>query len=184
MRIALAAFSLMPRSKNFTLVTRRSSPTSCVGPPSDAVIFFHPSQSSSARPSSIEGMGYFFWSEPYHAIISSEDNFFPSHASVYFPSEKNSDGAQSSANTTSVPSLYPAFPIASEMRGSASSLPPFTFGANPPSSPTVMPYPFSVSTFLSAWNTSASARTASRNVGTPTGAIINSLISVDSHDEC
>src|SRR3989338_4262899 len=83
MRIALAAFSLMPRSKNFTLVTRRSSPTSCVGPPSDAVIFFHPSQSSSARPSSIEGMGYFFWSEPYHAIISSEYNVRPEFVSRF-----------------------------------------------------------------------------------------------------
>ena len=59
MRIALAAFSLMPRSRNFTLVTNRSSPTSCTRSPSFFCSCFQPSQSSSARPSSIEMIGYF-----------------------------------------------------------------------------------------------------------------------------
>ena len=61
------------------------------------------------------------------------------------------------------------------MSESASSFPPLTFGAYPPSSPTVVPYPFSVIIFFAAWNISAIMRTASRNEGAPTGIIMNSL---------
>ena len=42
------------------LVTKMSSPTSWIFPPSSSVRFFQPSQSSSARPSSRETMGYSF----------------------------------------------------------------------------------------------------------------------------
>ena len=48
------------------------------------------------------------------------------------------------------------------------------FGAKPPSSPTAVLRPLSCSTFLRLWNTSAPIRSASRNVGAPTGMIMNS----------
>src|SRR5271156_316531 len=63
-RIALPIPSAMPRAKIFGLDTNASSPTSWIflvpafPPPSSFVISFQPSQSSSARPSSIEMIGY------------------------------------------------------------------------------------------------------------------------------
>ena len=59
MRIELAIPSSMPRLKRSTLVTKRSSPTSCTFLPSLSVRSFQVSQSSSAQPSSIEMIGYF-----------------------------------------------------------------------------------------------------------------------------
>ena len=47
-------------------------------------------------------------------------------------------------------------------------------GAKPPSSPTAVASPRSPSVFLSAWKTSAPMRSASRNVGAPTGTTMNS----------
>ena len=47
-------------------------------------------------------------------------------------------------------------------------------GANPPSSPTPVLYPFDCNTFFKLWNTSAPIRIASLNEGAPTGKIINS----------
>ncbi len=50
--------SSMPRWSRFVLVTKMSSPTNWILSPSLSVISFQPSQSSSAKPSSIEQMGY------------------------------------------------------------------------------------------------------------------------------
>ena len=51
--------SLIPLESLSVFVTKRSSPTSCTFVPSSAVSFFHPSQSSSSRASSMEMIGYF-----------------------------------------------------------------------------------------------------------------------------
>ena len=59
MRMLLATPSSMPRCSRLVLVTNKSSPTSWILSPSRSVISFQPSQSSSAKPSSIEQMGYF-----------------------------------------------------------------------------------------------------------------------------
>ena len=48
----------MPRCNSFTLVTKMSSPTSWILPPSLSVRMRQPSQSFSARPSSNDTMGY------------------------------------------------------------------------------------------------------------------------------
>ena len=56
-RIELADFSAMPRARRLTLVTKRSSPTSWMRPPSVRWRRAQPSQSSSARPSSMETIG-------------------------------------------------------------------------------------------------------------------------------
>ena len=61
-RIALATPSFMPFLRNSGFVTNRSSPTSCVVPPSAAVSFFQPSQSDSAQPSSTDQIGYLAFS--------------------------------------------------------------------------------------------------------------------------
>ena len=58
MRMLLAHFSARPRWRNLMLVTNRSSPTIWILSPSLAVSFVQPSQSSSARPSSMLRMGY------------------------------------------------------------------------------------------------------------------------------
>ena len=56
-RIALPVPPSMPRRSRSTLVTNRSSPTSCTRSPSRSVMAFQPAQSSSARPSSIDSTG-------------------------------------------------------------------------------------------------------------------------------
>ena len=56
-RMELATPCAMPLRRKATLVTKRSSPTSCVLSPSRSVNFFQPSQSFSAQPSSIEMIG-------------------------------------------------------------------------------------------------------------------------------
>ena len=56
-----------------TLVTNRSSPTSWTLPPSSAVSFFQPSQSSSDRPSSIERIGHLRRARFQKSIISSDE---------------------------------------------------------------------------------------------------------------
>ena len=56
-RTALATPSRTPLSSNVTLVTNTSSPTSCTLCPSALVSAAHPSQSSSAMPSSMDTMG-------------------------------------------------------------------------------------------------------------------------------
>ncbi|MNK95009.1 hypothetical protein D3C87_1152310 [compost metagenome] len=51
------------------------------------------------------------------------------------------------------------------------------FGAKPPSSPTAVDMPLSARIFLSAWNTSAPQRRASRKLVCETGMIMNSWMS-------
>ena len=48
------------------------------------------------------------------------------------------------------------------------------FGANPPSSPTLVLWPASLSALRSVWNTSEPMRTASAKLGAPIGMIMNS----------
>ena len=50
----------------------------------------------------------------------------------------------------------------------------FRFGAKPPSSPTLVLWPASLSAFFNVWNTSAPIRTASATLAAPTGWIMNS----------
>ena len=70
-RMLLPAARAMPSARRFVFVTNRSSPTSCTLPPSSFVSFCQPSQSSSARPSSIERIGHFAHSFFHRSIISS-----------------------------------------------------------------------------------------------------------------
>ena len=51
------------------------------------------------------------------------------------------------------------------------------FGANPPSSPTVVDSPLASSSFLSEWKTSAPQRSASRKLWALIGTIMNSCTS-------
>ena len=65
-RMELAVPVSMPFFKNFTLVTKRSSPTSCTLSPILSVNFFHVVQSLSPQPSSMETMGLFHASSVSH----------------------------------------------------------------------------------------------------------------------
>ncbi len=56
-RMALATPSRIPRSRISAFVTKMSSPTSWTRPPSAFVCAAHPSQSSSAIPSSMDTIG-------------------------------------------------------------------------------------------------------------------------------
>ena len=56
-RMALATPASMPRSRRSTLVTNKSSPTSCTRSLNASVSMRHPSQSSSAMPSSMDTIG-------------------------------------------------------------------------------------------------------------------------------
>src|SRR5208283_3240160 len=58
MRMALAVPVSMPRARRVVFVTKMSSPTSWRRVPRRLVCAFHPSQSSSEQPSSMETMGY------------------------------------------------------------------------------------------------------------------------------
>ena len=52
-------------------------------------------------------------------------------------------------------------------------------GAKPPSSPTAVVSPSDFSRACSAWKTSVACRSPSRNVGAPTGMIMNSCVSTE-----
>ena len=56
-RIEFAIPARIPRDSRSTLVTNKSSPTSCTLPPSFFVSWAQPSQSSSASPSSMLTIG-------------------------------------------------------------------------------------------------------------------------------
>ena len=58
-----------------------------------------------------------------------------------------------------------------------------SLGAKPPSSPTAVERPFSLSTFLREWKTSAPMRRPSRKLSAPTGMIMNSWKSMGA-SEC
>ena len=78
---------------------------------------------------------------------------------------------------TSSPGLYPAFSIDPMMKSSASVVLAM-LGAKPPSSPTPVASPLSCSAFFSVWKISDPQRTASANVGAPTGMTMNSWKSI------
>src|SRR4030095_4279798 len=73
MRMALATFASIPCWRIFGFVQNKSSPTKRARAPSVSVNAFHPFQSSSAMPSSIETIGYCLTHDDHSAIISSED---------------------------------------------------------------------------------------------------------------
>src|SRR6476646_7617761 len=64
---------LIPSSSRLTFVTNRSSPPSWIFAPNSAVNFFHPSQSSSDSPSSIDRIGHLAQSFFHRSIISSDE---------------------------------------------------------------------------------------------------------------
>ena len=86
----------------------------------------------------------------------------------------NSEAATSIAIFISLPGTYPAASIASTNNSRGSSFPSLQLGANPPSSPTLVLYPFFFNTVFNAWNVSAAIRTASFSLLAPTGMIMNS----------
>ena len=169
----------IPFSRRSVFVTNRSSPTSCTCPPSSAVIFCQPSQSSSSRPSSIEAIGYFPQSCFQCAISSSEVKCLPLFGSRYSPFLPlfHSLDAASIARTKLSPGLYPALSTASKMHWIASSSLPRS-GAKPPSSPTEVASPRSLSNAASTWNTSVHQRSPSQKLSAPTGIIMNSCTSM------
>src|SRR5215510_5231181 len=73
MRTALATFASIPCWRIFGFVQNKSSPTNREASPSVSVKAFHPSQSSSAMPSSMETIGYCVTHDDHSATISSED---------------------------------------------------------------------------------------------------------------
>src|SRR5262245_31688292 len=73
MRMALATFVSIPCWRIFGLVQNKSSSTKTAREPSVSVSTFHPSQSSSAIPSSMETIGYCSTHDDHSATISSED---------------------------------------------------------------------------------------------------------------
>ena len=168
----------IPFFRRSVLVTNKSSPTSCTFPPSSLVRSCQPSQSSSSRASSIEMIGYFSTSCFQCWIRLSEVNLVPAFGRMYSPffSPFHSLEAASMASMKSLPGSYPAFSIALRMYWIASSS-LARFGAKPPSSPTEVASPSALRSAASAWKTSAHQRSASRNVGAPTGMTINSCTS-------
>src|SRR5215813_4849466 len=73
MRMALAMLLSIPCWRIFGLVQNKSSPTRSDKVPSFSVNAFHPSQSSSAMPSSMETIGYCLTHDDHSVTISSED---------------------------------------------------------------------------------------------------------------
>src|SRR5215510_6293495 len=73
MRMALATCASIPCWRIFGFVQNKSSPTKSATSPSVFVNAFHPSQSSSAIPSSMETIGYCLTHDDHNATISAED---------------------------------------------------------------------------------------------------------------
>src|SRR5258708_4373456 len=104
-RMLLATPSSIPCCKRLTFVTNRSSPTSCTFSPSARVSFFHPFQSSSEQPSSIEQIGYLAAQPSSSFTISSLPSDLPSNLYVPAASSWNSVEATSSAILICEPGL-------------------------------------------------------------------------------
>src|SRR6266478_1586067 len=79
----------MPRLRRVRLVVKRSSPTSCTREPSSWVRSRHPSQSSSAKPSSMEMTGKRLTQSHNKRTIPVLSNERPSPARWYCPPAKN-----------------------------------------------------------------------------------------------
>src|SRR3546814_13482924 len=86
-------------------------------------------------PASIDLLGESLTSAARYSAICSGLSDKPSPLISYLPFLKNSVAAQSSASTTSLPSLKPAWSTAAAMKSSAARV-EARFGAKPPSSPT------------------------------------------------
>ena len=106
-----------------------------------AVKLIHDVQSSSANGSSIDTILYLTQSLERKLENSNFDRGFFWLARTYLLFLKSSPAAISSPNTKSFPALYPLCLIASYISLHASSS-FFKSGANPPSSPTAVLYPF------------------------------------------
>ena len=76
--IELATPASIPLSNLSVLVTNKSSPTNCTFFPNLSVNTFHPSQSSSSKPSSIVTIGKLLTHSSYKSTICSAVNFLPS----------------------------------------------------------------------------------------------------------
>src|SRR5690242_9805109 len=113
MRIALAIPSLIPRASRSVFVTKRSSPTSWIFFFDDLLLIacvsdFHPAQSSSAMPSSMDTIGYFSAHfVQYDAISLLVWDDLSDFLNTYLPLalSKNSLEAGSSAMLTCSPGL-------------------------------------------------------------------------------
>ena len=79
---------------------------------------------------------------------------------------------------TSSPGAYPAASIAATSASRAASFDGRS-GANPPSSPTAVASPFSLSVRFSAWKTSVPTRRPSAKLGAPAGTTMNSWKSTE-----
>src|SRR3989344_2098471 len=126
---ALIAFFCAARAMRAGFVTVRSSPTTSVST-ADARNAEKSSQSSSVNGSSIETRGYFFTIAAYHADIFSLSKFSIllaaiSSASLHWSAPERTHASDNNSNPSS---LF------------------LRRGANPPSSPSAVSYPFSAST--------------------------------------
>src|SRR5260370_1523151 len=176
-RIEFPTCSSIPRFKRSVLVTNKSSPTSWILSPSSSVSARQPCQSSSAKPSSMETIGYCRTQSDQKRTMSWEDfddwsDFLKTYLALSL--SKNSLAAGSSAMAMSPPASKPACCMASRMSSMASTL-ALSDGAKPPSSPTAVLYPRFFNTDLSVWNTSAPHCNASENVYAPTVIAIAQL---------
>src|SRR5258708_3007298 len=104
-----------------------------------SVSIFHPSQSSSDMPSSMEIISgnCRVQSDQNCTIFSELRSLLSDFLKMYLPLEKNSLDAGSSAIPICAPGLYPAFVIASSTTSTASWF-DLQLGAKPPSSPTAV----------------------------------------------
>ena len=122
MRMAFALFSAIPRSSRDWLVVNKSSPSNCkCGGATDAK-FSHESQSSSAKGSSMEMMGWFFTRLVMKSTNSADVWLCFALWSWYWPFSKNCVDAISSARETSTPGLSPISSIHETTKEHASSI--------------------------------------------------------------
>src|SRR5688572_2601106 len=115
----------IPCCKRSTLVTKRSSPTNWHLSPTASVSIFHPSQSSSAQPSSIDLIGYCFTQLAQYCTSCSLVISFPSllwKTYFFFLPSHSSLLAASIAMTICEPVLNPAASMAASTVSIASSL--------------------------------------------------------------
>ncbi len=84
-RSALPTPSAIPRARISGFVTKTSSPTSRIFAPSSFVMACQPFQSCSARPSSIDRIGYAATSSAQYRIMPSVESVFFSPFRRYLP---------------------------------------------------------------------------------------------------
>src|SRR5918992_1093045 len=163
-RMALQDSSSTPWARRSGFVTNRSSPTSWHRPPRASVMARQPSQSSSASGSSTDTMGNELMRPPTYPTISSASRSPPSMR--YRPTSNSSLAATSRAMATSSPGSRPAASTA-WIRTSHAASEPGRSGAKPPSSPTSVASPRSLSLDLRTRKHPAAHRSASENEAAP-----------------